>query len=45
MGFSRQEHWSGKPGLSNNLNGWDREGGGRNVQVGGDLDKSMADSC
>ena len=34
-----------KPGLGNNLEGWDAEGGGRDVQVGGDIGKPMADSC
>ena len=34
-----------KLGLSNNLEGWDREGGGRDVQVGGDVGKPMANSC
>ena len=34
-----------KPGLSNNLEGWDGEGGGRDVQVGGDRGQPMADSC
>ena len=33
-----------KLGLGNNLEGWDGEGGGRDVQVGGDLGKPMADS-
>ena len=32
-----------KPGLHNNLEGWDGEGGGKNVQVGGDMGKPMAD--
>ena len=34
-----------KPELSNNLEGWDGEGGGRDVQVGGDMGKPMAVSC
>ena len=34
-----------KPGLDNNLEGWDQEEGGRDVQVGGDIGKPMADSC
>ena len=34
-----------KVGLSNNLERWDGEGGGREVQVGGDMGKPMADSC
>ena len=34
-----------KPGLRNNLEGWDGEGGGRDIQVGGDKGKPMADSC
>ena len=33
-----------KPGLGNNLEEWDGRGGGRDVQVGGDIGKSMADS-
>ena len=33
-----------KLGLCNNLEGWDGEGDGRGVQVGGDIGKSMADS-
>ena len=33
-----------KPGLGNNLEGWDGEGGGKDVQVGGDMGKPMADS-
>ena len=28
----------------NNLEEWDGEGGGRDVQVGGDMDKPMAES-
>ena len=34
-----------KPGLSNNPEEWSEEGGGRDVHVGGDMDKFMADSC
>ena len=34
-----------KPGLISNLEGWDGEGGGRDIQVGGDMGKPMADSC
>ena len=34
-----------KPGLGNNPEEWDGEGGGRDFQVGGDMDKPMADSC
>ena len=34
-----------KPGLLNNLEGGDGEGGGRDVQVGGGIVKPMADSC
>ena len=34
-----------KLGFGNNLEGWDGEGGGRNVQVGGDMGKPMVDSC
>ena len=29
----------------NNLEEWDGEGGGREVQEGGDMGVSMADSC
>ena len=29
----------------NNLERWDGEGGGRDVQVGGDVGKPRADSC
>ena len=29
----------------NNLEGWDGEVGGRDVQVGGDMSKPMAESC
>ena len=32
-------------GLSNNPEGWDGEGGGRNVQVGGDMGKPVSDLC
>jgi len=32
-------------GADNNLEGWDGEGGGRDVQVGGDMGKPMADLC
>ena len=34
-----------KPGLSNNLERWDGEGGGKDGQVEGDMDKPMADTC
>ena len=34
-----------KPGLSNNLEGWDGEGGWRDVEVGGDIGKPVADFC
>ena len=34
-----------KLGLGNNLEGWDGGEGGRDVQVGGDMSKSTADSC
>ena len=30
--------------VHNNLEGWDGEGGGRDVQVGGDTGKPMSDS-
>ena len=34
-----------KQGLCINLAGWDGEGGGREVQKGGDICIPMADSC
>ena len=34
-----------KPGLCDNLEGWDEEGGGRDIQEGGDTDIPVADSC
>ena len=34
-----------RPGLCDNLEGWDGEGGGRGVQVGGHIDKPTVDSC
>ena len=34
-----------KPGLCNNLEGWDGGRGGREVQKGGDICIPMADSC
>ena len=34
-----------KPGLYNKLEGWDGEGGGRDVQEGGDIGILMAHSC
>ena len=34
-----------KQGLCINLEGWDGEGGGREVQTGGDICMPMADSC
>ena len=34
-----------KQGLCINLEGWDGEGDGREVQNGGDVCKLMADSC
>ena len=34
-----------KSGLCNNLEGWDGEGDGREVQKGGDICIPMADSC
>ena len=34
-----------KPELSNNLEGWDGPAAGRDVHMGGDMGKSMADSC
>ena len=34
-----------KPGLYNNLEGWDGLGGGREVYEGGDICTLVADSC
>ena len=34
-----------KLGLCDNLEGWDRVGGGREVQEGGDICILMADAC
>ena len=34
-----------QPGLCVNLQGWDGEGDGREVQKGGDICVPMADSC
>ena len=34
-----------KPGLCINLEGWDGEGNGREVQEGGDIYIPMADAC
>ena len=34
-----------KEGLCINLEGWDGEGDGREVQVGGDIGIPVADSC
>ena len=34
-----------KPVLCDNLEGWDGEGGGREVPEGGDICIPMADSC
>ena len=34
-----------KQGLCINLEGWEREGDGREVQEGGDICLPMADSC
>ena len=34
-----------KQGLFINLDGWDREGNGREFQKGGDMRIPMADSC
>ena len=36
--------WEFKPGLCNNLEGWNGEGSERDIQVGGDMGKPMADS-
>ena len=33
-----------KPGLNNNLEAWDGEGGGWDIQVRGDMGKLIADS-
>ena len=37
--------WKLKQGLCINLEGWDREGDGREVQKGGDICIPIADSC
>ena len=47
MGFSRQEYWSGVPlpspsdrlsgAICDNLEGWNGEGGGREIQEEGDM--------
>ena len=34
-----------KPGFRNNLEGWDGDRSGMDVQMGEDMDKPMADSC
>ena len=34
-----------KQGLGINLEGWDRDGDGREIQEGGDICTLMADSC
>ena len=34
-----------KPELSNNLEGWDGRGGGKDVQVGGYMGEPMTDLC
>ena len=34
-----------KPGLRNNLEGWDGKGNGKEVHEGGDIFTSMAESC
>ena len=34
-----------KSGLCDNLEVWNGEGGGRDVQMGGDTGKPIADSC
>ena len=34
-----------KPGLCNNLKGWNGEGGEREIQEGGDVCITMANSC
>ena len=34
-----------RPVLSDNLEGWDGVGGGKEVQEGGDIQIPMADSC
>ena len=37
--------WKLKQGFCINLEGWDGEGNGREVQKGGDISIPMADSC
>ena len=41
----RHEAGHSKPVLWDNPEGWGREGGGREVQDGGDTCASVADSC
>ena len=38
-------HWELKPGLHDNLEGWDGVEGGREIQEGGDICIPTADSC
>ena len=40
----KHKQWELKPGFGNNLEGWDGEGGGRDVQVRGDMSKLVTDS-
>ena len=42
---SRKLYWKPKEGLCINLEGWDGEGDGREVQKGGDICIPMDDSC
>ena len=37
--------WEPKQGLCINLEGWDGEGDGKEIQEGGDICIPMADSC
>ena len=41
----RYMSWGTQTGLSVNLEGWDGEGEGREVQEGGDICTPLADSC
>jgi len=41
----KDDSGNSNPGSCNNLEGWDGEGGGREVQEGGGIYIPMADSC
>ena len=44
LGWVKHKQWELKPGFGNNLEGWDGEEGGRDVQVRGDMGKLVTDS-